>query len=64
MAEYEDIQASDIEAFIRMYGLVPIPPALMPRVIQAVRDHRAALRRFGEAGIDVHDVFPAQIYRA
>ena len=64
MAENEEIQASDVEAFIRMHDLIAVPPALMPRVIQAMRDHRAALRRFATSGIDVHDVFPAQIYRA
>lgn len=64
MAENEEVQASDVEAFIRMYGLVPVPPALMPRVLQMVRDYRAAMRRFSEANIDVHDAFPAQVYRA
>lgn len=63
MPEDEKISAADVEAFIRMYDLVPIPPDLMPRVLQAVREHRESMRRFAEAGIELRDVFPAQVFR-
>ncbi len=63
MTRGEEITAADLEAFIRLHDLVPVPPDLMPRVLQIVRDHRESMRRFAEAGIDVRDVFPAHLYR-
>lgn len=57
------ISVPDLAAFIRLHDLVPVPPDLMPRVLQIVRDHRESMRRFAEAGIDVRDVFPAHLYR-
>ena len=63
MSASDEISAADVEAFVRMHGLVPVPPDLMPRVLQMLREHRASMRRFAESGIDVRDVFPAQVYR-
>jgi len=64
MPESDEISAADVEAFVRLHGLVPIPPELMPRVLAMVRDHRESMLRFEEAGIDCRDVFPAQVFRA
>ncbi len=64
MPENDEISAADVEAFIRLHDLVPIPPDLMPRVLAMVRDHRESMRRFVEAEIDCRDVFPAQVYHA
>lgn len=63
MPDDDEISAATVEAFIRMHDLVPVPPELMPRVLQAVREHREAMRRFHEAGLESRDVFPAQIFR-
>lgn len=57
------ISVPDLEAFVRLHDLVPVPPDLMPRVLHIVREYRAAMRRFAEAEIDVRDVFPAHLYR-
>lgn len=63
MPESDEISAADLEAFVRLHDLVPIPPDLMPRVLRIVRDHRESMRCFAESGIDCRDVFPAQVYR-
>lgn len=64
MYENDEIDATWVEAMIRLQGGVAIPPELLPRVVQLAREHRAAMRRFAEAGVEPRDVFPAQVYRA
>ena len=63
MSEERDVTAADLEALVRLYGLVPVPEDLLPRVLNAVREHRAAMRRFYDAGIEVRDVFSSQLFR-
>lgn len=60
----QEIAADDLRQMVRALGLVPIPEALMPRVLASVRTFRASMRRFDEAGIDVSDVVTAQPFRA
>ena len=64
MSYPDEITAADLESFVKLHGLVPVPEDLVPRVLQALRDHRAAMRRFAEANIETRGVFPAQVYRA
>jgi len=64
MPENDEIDAAWVEAIIRLQGGVAVPTELLPRVVQLAREHRAAMRRFAEAGIEPRDVFPAQVYRA
>jgi hypothetical protein len=59
-----EITAEDLRRMARVLGLIPIPEHLMPRVLEHVRAHRAALRTFEDAGIDVGGVFTAQPFRA
>jgi hypothetical protein len=58
------VTADDLRAMVRALGLVEIPEHLMPKVLEEVRSHRAAMRRFDEAGIDLADVVTAQPFRA
>jgi hypothetical protein len=55
--------AAELEDYARLHGLVPVPPHLVERVLQQLRDHRAAMRRVQAAGLDFRDVFPAQVFR-
>ncbi|HVC33454.1 MAG TPA: hypothetical protein VNL16_08085 [Chloroflexota bacterium] len=64
MPDDDDITAADLEALARAFDLVPVPADLLPRVLEAVREHRRSLRRFAAAGIELRDVFPSEIYRA
>jgi|GEM_PF-5920182 len=64
MPETNDVTAAWIEETIRLQGGVAIPSELLPRVLLAVREHQEGMSRFREAGIDVREVFPAQVYRA
>ena len=47
-----------------MLGLIAIPERLMPKVLEHVRAHRAAMRSFEDAGIDLGGVVTAQPFRA
>ena len=58
------VTADDLRVMVRALGLVEIPEHLMPKVLEEVRSHRAAMRRFDESGIDVADVVTAQPFRA
>lgn len=57
------IGADDLRRIVRAFGLVPIPEHLMAQVLEGVRAHRAAMRRFDESGLDVSEVVTAQPYR-
>ena len=46
-----------------MLDLIPIPERLLPQVLDAVREQRAAVRRFAESGVDVDETLTAQPYR-
>ena len=59
-----EITADDLRRMVRVLGLIEIPEALMPRVLEHVRAHRAAMRTFEAAGIEVGDVVTAQPFRA
>jgi hypothetical protein len=59
-----EITADDLHRMTRVLGLIPIPEHLMPKVLEHVRTHRAALRTFEDAGIDVGGVLTAQPFRA
>jgi hypothetical protein len=59
----EELTADDLRRLVRAIGLVPIPEHLMARVLESVRTHRDAVRRFDESGLDVSDVVTAQPYR-
>ncbi len=63
MSRGDEIVVADLEACIRLHDLVPVPSDLMPRVLQIVREHREAMRRFADAKIEIRDVFPADLYR-
>ncbi len=58
-----EIGAEDLQDMVRMLDLIPIPERLLPQVLEAVREQRAAVRRFAEAGIDVDETLTAQPYR-
>jgi hypothetical protein len=64
MEDPEELTAADLESIARLHGLVPVPEDLVARVLQSLREHRAAMRRFAEAGLETRDVFPAQVFRA
>lgn len=64
MFENDEVDAAWVEAIIRLQGGVAVPAELLPRVVQLAREHRAAMRRFADAGIEPQDVFPGQVYRA
>jgi hypothetical protein len=54
----------DLRRMVDVLGLIEIPEALLPRVLEHVRAHRAAMRAFAAAGIEVGDVVTAQPFRA
>ena len=60
----EEVTADDLRRMTRVLGLIPIPEHLMPKVLEHVRTHRAALRTFEDAGIAVGGVLTAQPFRA
>lgn len=64
MSDSDEITAADLDALVKLHDLVPVPEDLLPWVLQALRDHRAAMRRFAEAGLETRDVFPAHLFRA
>ena len=59
-----EITADDLRRMARVLGLIAIPEHLMPKVLEHVRAHRAAMRSFDDAGIDVGGVVTAQPFRA
>jgi uncharacterized membrane protein len=64
MPDPQEITAADLDAFVKIHDLVPVPEDLVPRVLQALHEHRAAMHRFAAAGLETRDVFPANIFRA
>jgi hypothetical protein len=52
-----------LNAAVAAFGLVPVPPALMPRVLHDLRSHRAMMRRLVESGLIERETFPAQVFR-
>ena len=64
MADEREMTAEDVRAVLTATGGVPVPERLMARVLEQARAHRASMRRFDAAGIDVADVVTAQPYRA
>ena len=58
-----ELTAEDLKEMVRMLDLIPIPVHLLPQVLDAVREQRAAVRRFAESGIDVDETLTAQPYR-
>ncbi len=59
-----ELTAEDLRRLVRTLDLVPIPEALVPRVLANVRTYRASMRRLAEAGIDLSRVVTAQPFRA
>ena len=59
-----EITADDLRRMTRVLGLIAIPEHLMPKVLEHVRTHRAAMRSFEDAGIDLGGVVTAQPFRA
>ena len=57
------LTAEDLNEMVRMLDLIPIPERVMPQVLDAVREQRAAVRRFAESGIEVDETLTAQPYR-
>ena len=57
------LTAEDLQEMVRMLDLIPIPGHLLPQGLDAVREQRAAVRRFAESGIDVDETLTAQPYR-
>jgi hypothetical protein len=60
----DDLGADDLRQVVRALGLVDIPEALMPRVLEHLRAHRRSMRKFDESGIDLAGVVTAQPFRA
>ncbi len=59
-----ELSAEDLRRLVRDLGLVPIPEALMPRVLASVRSYRASMRRLEASGLDLSRVPTAQPFRA
>jgi hypothetical protein len=59
-----ELSAEDLHRLVRDLDLVPIPEALVPKVLANVRSYRASMRRLEEAGLDVSEVVTAQPFRA
>lgn len=59
----DEVTADDLRQLVQLLDLVPIPEALMPRVLAEVRLTRAALQRFAAANLDLSQVMTAQPYR-
>jgi hypothetical protein len=64
MSAEREMTVEDLRAVVAALGLVPVPDRLMDRVLEQARAHRASVRRFDAAGLDVADVVTAQPYRA
>lgn len=62
--EGEELTVDDLRRMVGVLGLIEIPEALLPRVLEHVRAHRAAMRTFAAAGIELGDVVTAQPFRA
>ena len=58
-----ELTVEDLREMVRMLELIPIPERVLPQVHDAVREQRAAVRRFAESGIDVDETLTAQPYR-
>ena len=58
-----ELTVADLQDMVRMLDLIPIPERVLPQVLDAVREQRAAVRRFAESGIDVDETLTAQPYR-
>ena len=59
-----EITADDLRRLVRVLGLIAIPEALLPKVLEHVRAHRAVMRTFAASGIELGDVVTAQPFRA
>ena len=57
-----ELTAEDLREMVRMLDLIPIPERVMPQVLDAVREQRAAVRRFAESGVEVDETLTAQPY--
>ena len=64
MSDNVELSADDLEMWARTNDLVPVPPELVPRVLKLLGEHRAAMRRVGDARLDLHGVYPAHVFRA
>ena len=60
----DELSADDLRQVARALGLVDIPEALMPRVLEHVRTHRRSMRKFDGSGLDLAGVVTAQPFRA
>lgn len=60
--KHSELTREDLKELVRVLDLIPIPDHLINPVLNAVREHRAAVRRFAESGIDVEEVLTAQPY--
>ena len=58
-----ELTAEDLQEMVRMLDLIPIPERVMSQVLDAVREQRAAVRRFAESAVDVDETLTAQPYR-
>ena len=58
-----EVTGEDLKEMVRMLDLIPIPERVMPQVLDAVREQRAAVRRFAESGVEVDETLTAQPYR-
>jgi hypothetical protein len=64
VSDHDELSAADLESWARANDLVPVPPELVPRVLKLLGEHRAAMRRVADARLDLHEVFPAHVFRA
>jgi hypothetical protein len=60
----EQIDERFLREWIARLELVEIPDADMPRVLAAVRTHRAAMQRLEQSHLPLRDTFTAHPYRA
>ena len=60
----EQITEQFLREWVRRLDLVEIPEADMPRVLAAVRAHRAAMRRLEESDLPLRATFTAHPYLA
>ena len=58
-----ELTVEDLREMVRMLDLIPIPERVLPQVLDAVREQRAAVRRFAESGVEVDETLTAQPYR-
>ena len=64
MSAEPEITSEQLVAAAAALGLRPIPERLLPLVLREVRAHRANMRRFDAAGLDLAAVVTAQPFRA